>query len=251
MGKPLLTFALLLALAGLLAHSLMRQHLAGQRLRAQLTTLQAQAELAAELKRENARLRAGQASPEELSRLRRQRTAAARGREDEPAGAAGDRPRLTADQWRLAGRATPADAFESVLWASTHQDVDALAGILSFDPKARKKVDGFFAALPEDTRQKFGSPERIVATMLAANMPSNLSAMDALGTTGNDDRATLLMRVERNDGTQKDNFFKFEHVPDGWKLIVPPQVLQGYASQLTGKEELPSASTASASAPGP
>jgi hypothetical protein len=44
--------------------------------------------------------------------------------------------------------------------------------------------------------------------------------------------ADLLMRVDRSDGTHKDTFFRFQRNDEGWQLIVPSNVLSGYAKQL-------------------
>ncbi|HVW20101.1 MAG TPA: hypothetical protein VHC86_02720 [Opitutaceae bacterium] len=250
MGKALVRFALLAALTVLLARVLLRQHRVGEQLQEDLATLRAKAATAARLEAENARLRAEAASPGESKRPRRREAppgrGAATGRRSPPAGG---HPRTEAKQWKLAGRASPADTFESVLWAATHQEVDTLAAFLAFDPKQRRRAEAFFAELPEATRQQYRSPEAIAATMLAANTPPNLSAMDTLERSGSGDDATLLMRVERDDGTRKDSFFRFKKDAGGWKLLVPEEVLQGYAAQLTGRAALPGATSAPRSAP--
>jgi hypothetical protein len=140
---------------------------------------------------------------------------------------------LPSDEWKLAGRATPRAAFESVLWAANHQEIDRLAGLLNFDTKTRTQMDTFFAKLPEETRAQYGSPEKIVATMMAANMPADVSAISELGSATGPDETTVLMRIQRNDGTQKTTYFKFQRATDGWQMTVPLNILHDYERELT------------------
>jgi hypothetical protein len=232
-------------LVAALALVLVRQDRAGRRLRQELAILQRQKLELARLAREHRDLAAQQVSVEELERLRRDHAAMEPG-QAHSVPVAGEAPAesatvvhpklVAASDWRFAGQGTPKAAFESTLWAATHQDVDRLAGLLCFDTKTRADADAFFAQLPEETRAQYGTPEKIAATMLAATLPDNLSAMGALldsanATTG--DNAKLLMQVQRSDGTQKDSFFDFQRGPEGWQLVVPSDVLAAYQKLLT------------------
>jgi len=245
MRKSGAIWATLGLLAAVIALVLVRQNRAGRRLRLELDTLQRQKLELAHLARENRDLAAKQVSAEEVARLRRlhadlEQRKIHSGR----AGKSAETPSATVvhaemvpvGEWKYAGRETPKAALESALWAATHQDVDRLAAVLCFDAKTRANADAFFAQLPDETRAQYDSPEKIAATMLAASMPDNLSAMGALldsanATTG--DNAQLLMQIQRSDGTQKDTYFNFQRGAEGWQVVVPASVLAAYQQLLT------------------
>jgi hypothetical protein len=220
-----------------------QQELWARRLAAEIAILRRQGAELDRLRIENRSLADKQLSSDELTRLRRQHAdlEQLQIRMEKLGGHAAPLPRAVAASiestpsadWKFAGRATPRAAFESVLWSATHQDLDRLAATLSFDPKGRAQMDDFFAQLPAETQRQYGSVEKIAATMLAADLPPNLSAMSALSDSIKEDTARLFMRVERDDGTHRDTFFNFQKAADGWHLVVPPSVLAGYETQLT------------------
>jgi len=214
-----------------------------RRRQAELAAFRRQQTDLASLRQENRDLVAKQISAEDLGRLHREHDeedrlrrliAASRSHPSSEAMAPVDdnRAMVPSSDWKFAGKATPKAAFESVLWAATRQDIDSLATLLSFDPKARAAADGFFAQLPDEVRAQYGSPEKIAATMLAATMPANLSAMGELSENVGPDNAMLLMGVQRGDGTQKDTAFQFHRGTDGWQLLVPPGVMEAYLRKL-------------------
>ena len=238
MAKRALTFAILAVAAAVFTIVTIRQRALAGRLRAEFADLRHREGLTEQLREENARLRSGEIQPEELQRLRLEQTEAGRLRLRIAALRKAAAPAeitasvMPARDWKPAGRASPKAAFESVLWTATHQEVENLAALLSFDPKARATVAAVFGQLPQDTRLQYGNPEKVVATMLAASIPTNLSAMETLSANQGPDSADLLMRVDRSDGTHKDTFFRFQRNDEGWQLIVPSNVLSGYAKQL-------------------
>jgi hypothetical protein len=211
---------------------------ASRRLGAELRILRRQQMDLASLRAENEKLALRPATADEPDRLQNDRAEILRLRAKLAEAKRTPTPTpapvsIAASEWRLAGRVTPKATFEGVLWAATHQEIDGLAGLLGFDAKTRTQMDGFFAKLPKETRAQYGSPEKIVATMLAANMPADLSAASELGSAGTPDEATLLMRIQRNDGTQKTTYFKFQRGADGWQMVVPLNILRDYERELT------------------
>ena len=243
--KPGLVFGALVLLVAAFAIVIVRQESACRGLKAELAIWQRQRAELARLRGENRDLSAARISSEELAQLRRTHAEADQLRleiealKQQPAVTPPGNPEENyskpslASEWKLAGRATPRAAFESVLWAATHQDIDHLAALLGFDAKTRVKAEAFFAQLPPETQAQYGSPEKIAATMLAANMPANLNAVAGLGESTQQDRSQLFMQLQRSDGTVKANAYTFQRGPDGWQLIVPGSVLQGYEKELT------------------
>jgi len=138
-----------------------------------------------------------------------------------------------ASEWKFCGRASPADAVESVLWSARSGDVDHLASLITFEPGARQRAEEIFAGLTEEARAEYGSPEKIIATMAAAQIPADYSAMVALSQTEpSADSALLTLRLEDGSGAQRDLTFKFQRNGDGWSLDVPAAVVDRFAAQL-------------------
>ena len=74
------------------------------------------------------------------------------------------------DTWRNRGRETPADAFETILWASFNNDTDTLVNSFEFTPAGRARMETFFAGLPASVRAKHGSVERLLAPLFAKHL---------------------------------------------------------------------------------
>ena len=238
MRKQVLAYGLIALLVAALAVGLARQELTNRRLGAELATWRRQQFETASLRAENRDLAPRQATDADRDRWESAQGEIARlqallGEKNRRPAAKAPPPSVPASAWEKAGRQTPQTAFESVLWAAGHQEIDGLAGMLSFDDKTRTQLAAFFEKLPDDTKAQFGSPEKIDATMLAANMPTDLSATSELANATQADAATLLMQVQRNDGTQKTTYFKFQRGTDGWQLVVPMSVLRDYERELT------------------
>jgi hypothetical protein len=198
------------------------------------------------LEEENARLRSTQISDEERVRLIASRAEAdslrKRIAELQRAGREGgenvDRSVIEVRDWAYRGRSNPKATIESVLWAASHGDVDRLAPLLGFAPETRPDADAMFARLPEASKQEYGSPEKVVATLLAGSFPANANSMKLFDEAQvGDQDAAIPITVSHSDGTSRTNVFRFHKAADGWQLLVPATVMQSYASTLQGGQE--------------
>jgi hypothetical protein len=138
------------------------------------------------------------------------------------------------EAWSYAGRESPRAALKSVLWAASHADVDALAGLIGFSPEVRKVAEALYAQLPADSKQEYASPERVVATLIAGNFPKDASAMSLENEKNFAAATVVVMRLDRSDGTSRTNWFLLQPAQDGWRLMVPPSVMADYQRILTG-----------------
>ena len=68
-------------------------------------------------------------------------------------------------EWRNVGRATPAAALETLLWAYSSRDMDTLADSHGFVKSDREILNSWFAGLSETMRAKYGTPERLLAPL--------------------------------------------------------------------------------------
>src|SRR5205814_2321887 len=69
-------------------------------------------------------------------------------------------------EWRNVGNATPADSFETSLWADLGGEIDVLLTTLSINSEARTKAQEILNGMAPADRAKFGTPERLIAMLL-------------------------------------------------------------------------------------
>jgi hypothetical protein len=152
---------------------------------------------------------------------------------------------IPASDWKNVGRATPAAAFETALWAAVGGDIDALAAGMSFEAGAREKADAILAKLPPDLRAQYSTPEKLVALFTAKDVPLD-SAMRVLAEgrmSENDVRLAVMFEV----GNQKTEPAATKRVPvrqerelalrregNNWKLVVPGTAVEKYGAILAG-----------------
>jgi hypothetical protein len=193
------------------------------------------------LQDESRRLMSGQLSDEERGQLEavraeedalRARLAALQFKATVPAAPETEPSELLAKDWANAGRETPRAAIESVLWAASRGDVEHLAALLGFKPDVREQVDAMYAKLPEASQRNFGSAEAVIATMLAGNFPKDASSMKVLADQQWGEDAAIAMSVGHSDGQTRVNQFTFHKAADGWQLMVPASVIEGYQEML-------------------
>jgi hypothetical protein len=141
---------------------------------------------------------------------------------------------LPVAQWKNAGKATPEAATETALWAAVGGDVDTLANSFAFTPSSRAKADAWFASLSDTVRQQYGSPEKVIALMVARDAAS-LSGMQVLGKKDvSTDDVGLRIRFEA-EGRTKDDTFLMRRSGDGWRMLLPDQAVESFAKKLSGK----------------
>ena len=140
---------------------------------------------------------------------------------------------VPAKLWTNAGRATPAAALETTLWAAAGGDVDVLASGLVFDAQARAKAEAIFAGLPDGVRARYGSPERLIAMLTARDVPlEGAHIIDTKARKGN--LAGLGAQLLDASGTTRMVFLVLRQDGPEWKLVVPTSAVEKYARMLAG-----------------
>jgi len=77
-----------------------------------------------------------------------------------PATVVADAPRVPASAWANVGLASPTAALQTLNWAISHRDTNALAGALMWaDEPTRTTANASFAVAPEEFRARYGSLE--------------------------------------------------------------------------------------------
>jgi hypothetical protein len=244
-----------------------RQRQEAANLRATIVRQRAAARERAALMAENRRLAAHQVSVEELDRLRAERAAVSglraeldnlkrRAEAAAPVAAAAKmaapvvespltQGAVPAAEWRNAGAATPAAAFETVLWSSAGGDLDTLGGLLTFDASTRAKAQSIFAWLPANLQRELATPERLMALLTAKDVPLGSAQITA---TYPLESETKLVTQLYNSSAPADSSLvaksaMFVLRPDGdrWLLVVPGRVVDRYAAWLQTPPPVPGA----------
>jgi hypothetical protein len=253
-----LTLGLLAAGFAILGVVLLVQRQSTMRLRAEADDLRRQNRTLADLRAEHERFSGQQIPADELQRLRDDHEAIRRLHSEvddlknrpiapAPVAPASSVVLVPASAWKNAGRATPAAAFESVLWAATHGDIDALIGMLDFRAGgADRKLEEVFAGLPAEVRAQYGSPEKMFATLLAGQISPAVAAMGVVPQEdpGAKNATKINVRLEGPRGP-KEMTYDFVRYPDGWRFAILGVMVASYAQLL------PSATAAQASASEP
>lgn len=143
---------------------------------------------------------------------------------------------IPAHELKNAGKATPEAAAQTLLWAAVSGDVDTLASGLVFTPSARTKADAWFAGLSEKTRAEYGSPEKVIALMIARDA-DKIGGIQILGQRElTPDNVGLRMRFADNQGNAKEDNFVLHRAADGWRLILPDATVEKFGKQLAGRK---------------
>jgi hypothetical protein len=152
---------------------------------------------------------------------------------DEPVWPDGATVRQATD-WKFEGQATPEAALESVLATARAGDVDRLAGLIGLEESAKAKAEALFKQLPPSAQAEYGTPDKVLATLIAGQMPSDYAAMAVLSTSNPDPASALVsLRLEEAGGNQRDLDFKLQQVGGAWRLDVPAAVVASLGQRLS------------------
>ena len=253
--------ALLLALAVVAGAALWLQRQAAAQLRDEIALLSAESRQLAGLRAENSKLTGAQVSAAELERLRADRAAVVQLRGEieklkagvaerenalklKPMAAAANAvleesepvpaPHvLPIDQLKNAGRATPLATLETILWAGTSGDFSALARTLIFDKNTATRAQEMFDGLSEAQRREYGSWQRMIAMLMAKDMPVGEALVAEVKSLDPDPiTAKLNAELKDKDGETSTARFEFQKVGAQWSLKVPGKTMEHFSEVL-------------------
>jgi hypothetical protein len=156
----------------------------------------------------------------------------------EASAAALDADLIPASEWKNIGRATPEAALETAMWAAVGGDMDALAEAIHLDPDTRAKIEEAMQGLPERLRGQYGTPERLLAFMVARDIPA--TAMRIAGpeqiTQGElpPDVTALKLKTQKPGSSPRVSTLMLQRFDGAWQLDVPPGVINRYLNKLAG-----------------
>lgn len=207
-----------------------------------------QAEVRAVLRQEHAQLSAHAASESELAELRADHAALGRLRAEVAAlrTAADARARSRAEattlpesaaEWREVGTAHPAAALQTLLWAMTHGQFEALTRELTVEAGARAEAEQLFATLPESARARYATLESWLASRTAGGVAPTRGRMVTLAATGTD-RAEVMIELFSAGATletarSRTVTLTAQRRGEGWAFLVPIESIRHYARVST------------------
>ena len=248
-------FALILMLLVVALVVLGRQRRTAAKFRGEIAQQRDEASLRARLNAEAQKLVANRVSPEKLGRLRAERNAVAtlraeietmKRRAETIARAAADRPptgtelnpippsmkegAVSAAFWKNVGEATPDAAFETALWAGVGGDVEKLASLLSFDAEAQTNAEAIFANLPASMQRELATPQRLIALLVAKDVPLGSARIWAQYGTPTD--AKITAQLLDAEGKSKSVQLSLRSEADKWRFVVSGKIVERYAARL-------------------
>ncbi len=138
------------------------------------------------------------------------------------------------------GFTTPRDAFATQLWAARGGDIALEAKAIVLGPKARAEFDALLDAVPEDLRNQYKTPEELMAYALSGS-PRPVSGFQVLGESPAGPDTTILQVAWQHEGSSDviTNDVRFYHSSDGWKMVVPPTLVDRALNYLGEKPPAP------------
>jgi hypothetical protein len=143
--------------------------------------------------------------------------------------------RSLASEWRDAGDGTPQATIETALWAGAGGDFDRLAALIMFiNIATRRAASDMLLHLPAAERERFSSPERLLAFLTVKDMPTGW--VDVRQFTMHDGwpwPAAQMQFWAWSPGADIRNANLLVGRFEGrWKLIVSEAVIAKYAAAL-------------------
>ncbi len=150
-------------------------------------------------------------------------------------------PLLPAASWANVGTATPSASWQSLRWALAKQDVNTFAQAVAWDPDVRARAQALFDAAPESARQKFGTVDGVLYAMM--NSPDHPDAnvtgfgvVSVVIKVDDRDDGTLIVQEQHTDGQVKQDPIPMHHFNDGWRILLPPKMLDQFGRYMNNPE---------------
>lgn len=143
-------------------------------------------------------------------------------------------PRLE-NPWENAGRGAPLATFQTVQWAINAGDVEVLEQAIALDPAALEVAQRFFDDLDPESRREFRTPQRLVASAMAAKSRSDIVGAQVVSAAPDADGAQVVrLGLAQPRGRGREITLRFGASAEGWKLLVPAKIVTSYRNLLLG-----------------
>lgn len=145
---------------------------------------------------------------------------------------------VAAEHLQSVGHATPAAAFQTMVWAALNGQNETLNACFSMSDAARAKLAGVLARLDQKTREKFTVPESIPAMLLAEEMLKKVLRLHITGIdTASEDAATAHTKITTRVGRINSQSFPMRRVNGRWTVALDDQMVDSMIRSLSRKEQ--------------
>lgn len=144
-------------------------------------------------------------------------------------------PLLPAASWTNVGNATPEASWQTLQWALAKRDINTFAQTVAWDPDVEAQAKAMFDAAPESVRQKFGSVDGVLYAMMstAEKVNANVTGFGVVSQNITGDDGALTVQEQHTDGQIKQNPISMHHFDDGWRILLPPKMLDQFGRFLS------------------
>lgn len=239
--KGVVRIVLLVVMVVVAVTAILRQKRINERLRRELNFIQRVEAEGTRLREENGRLTgileklnregAARVTEVELARARQDQLTLERREEKLLQTKAGgdvalnrdpERGMVRLEYFRPVGRATPAGAVQTAIWAAAKADFDEVGKSMVLSDAGRAKARTLLDQQPAEMRARFGSPEKLVGVLFAYDITSQEGFQLVDTTSDGAEVATVRLRRLKNGVVQvSEREMQLRRGPIGWQVVVP------------------------------
>lgn len=138
------------------------------------------------------------------------------------------------EHFRNVGQATPAAAFQTVIWALAGDEGDALASLLGLSPAGREKLQAIVTRMPLEKQARFRPAEKVIGMLLALDFLKEdgfqIGAASEPDAAGQVKLSVLRARNGRSNLLEKK--LPFQHGPAGWQLPITDAMIDSIPASI-------------------
>ena len=144
-------------------------------------------------------------------------------------------PLVPAATWTNAGTATADSALWTFHWAISRHDGEAFSRAVAWEPAIKTRAEQMFAAAPEPVRQRFGSIDGVLYSMIAGDQHGQVpeSGLAIISQNIQGEEGTVVEQHQYEDGRVRQNEIPVQRFGDGWRILLGNEkILNGVRATL-------------------
>jgi RNA polymerase sigma factor (sigma-70 family) len=146
-------------------------------------------------------------------------------------------PLVAASSWTNAGTASPEAAWQTFRWAVSNTNIDGLAQTMAWGPDVETKAQAVFDSASPSARQQFGSVNGALYALMSSTMGAVSYGVVSQDLAGDD--GTLIVQEQNMGGQVQQNLIQMHLFSDGWRAVIPSQMVGGLANYLNNPAQWP------------
>lgn len=132
------------------------------------------------------------------------------------------------EYFQPAGRATPAAAFQTAVWAAMKGDEPTLMQVSTMVPATRAEAEQLIARLPDAARGQW-TPKKLTALWVSSAL-NDVSAIEITDEAFSDPQhAVVTFRFPERQGVEHVNL---RLAADGWQVVLPANAMQALERRI-------------------